>query len=228
MQWTKWRWLRLIFLAILVMILAKPYLAESNQQLPWLSSQENQPSYLLEPLNQVITPSALPTQEATTVTPVQVKLQLTPAATRRPTPIVFPEISNSSVLTAINQYRSDHQVHQLVEHASLCRYAEKRVQDLVAHGGLDEHAGFRADFADDKIPTQLEGYPGRTIGENLAYQYCINMQTEESFIANSAAALIEWCFDSSTKGHREAQLNPEFNNVCVRHQNGLFVVIFGD
>ena len=140
----------------------------------------------------------------------------------------FPYISNSSVLEALNQYRADHQVHQLVEHHSLCEYAEKRVADQIAFGGLDHHQGFTSDFVNGERPTQLQNYPGWTIGENLAYQHCRNMTTDQSFIAESAPALIEWCFDSSTAGHREAQLNTKFNNVCIRNQNGYFVIIFGD
>jgi hypothetical protein len=54
------------------------------------------------------------------------------------------------------------------------------------------------------------------------------MTTGESFIAETGTALIEWCFDSSTKGHREAQLSSVYKNVCVRHADGMFVVTFGD
>lgn len=140
----------------------------------------------------------------------------------------FPFISNTDVLLALNQYRADHHVHALVEEAHLCNYAEKRVGDQISFGGLDAHAGFKSDFENDQIPAQLEGYQGTTIGENLAYQHCKNMQTDDSFIAQTAAALIEWCFDSSTKGHREAQLNSAYNNVCVRNKDGYFVVIFGE
>ncbi len=146
-----------------------------------------------------------------------------------PKPLVFPPIADSEVVQALNQYRSSHNVHQLVEHQALCRYAEKRVADLVAFGGLDDHAGFKQDFADPERPPEiLKDYPGLRIGENLAYQHCKNMQTGDSFIAQTGAALIEWCFDSSTKGHREAQLDPRYNNVCVRHSQGYFVVEFGE
>ena len=141
----------------------------------------------------------------------------------------FPEVSNQSVVTALNEYRKAHGIHPLSEHPQLCAYAEKRVQDLVKKGGLDNHDGFRADFADpENLPSMIKDYPGATIGENLAYQNCINMKTNQSFMAETATALIEWCFDSSTKGHREAQLNPAYNNVCARHQDGYFVILFGE
>jgi uncharacterized protein YkwD len=145
------------------------------------------------------------------------------------TPIVFPEISNQSVLDALNTYRSVHGARQLSEHPNLCQYAEKRVQDLVAFGGLDNHEGFKRDFEDpENIPQSIRDYPGNQIAENLAYQYCKNMTTGDSFIAETGTALIEWCFDSSTAGHREAQLDNDFRNACVRQANNLYVIIFGN
>lgn len=144
-------------------------------------------------------------------------------------PLVFPPISNDDVLRAINSYRAAHAVHGLLTDNNLCEYAEKRVQDLVANGGLDNHEGFKKDFENyDNLPEPIKRYSGAGMGENLAYQYCKNMTTGESFIAQTGTALIEWCFDSSTAGHREAQLNPRFNAACVRNQNGYFVVIFGE
>lgn len=144
-------------------------------------------------------------------------------------PRSWPEVSDAEVIAALNAYRETHRVHPLNVHPSLCQYAEKRVQDLIAYGGLDNHDGFRKDFADQSnLPVGIREYPGGAIGENLAHQYCKNMTTGESFVAESGTALIEWCFDSSTKGHREAQLNAKFNNVCVRHGQGMYVVIFGE
>lgn len=143
--------------------------------------------------------------------------------------VVFPEISDASILEELNQYRSDHTVAQLVENQLLCQYAQKRVGDLVAYGGLDNHEGFKRDTADlTNLPDALQQYSGGVIGENLAYQHCRNMTTGDSFIASTPQQLIEWCFDSSTKGHREAQLNPNFTAACIRHSQGYFVVIFGE
>ncbi|NCN83152.1 MAG: CAP domain-containing protein [Candidatus Pacebacteria bacterium] len=142
---------------------------------------------------------------------------------------VFPEISDTAMTTALNEYRRAHGIPQLIENPLLCQYAQKRVGDLVAFGGLDGHAGFQKDFSDlNNLPEVIQQYPGGRIGENLAYQHCRNMTTGDGFVAETATALIEWCFDSSTKGHREAQLNPKFTATCTRHQDGLFVVIFGE
>ncbi len=156
----------------------------------------------------------------------------TPASTTSPPTVVapeFPVISNESVREALNSYRAVHGVASLSEHPNLCSYAEKRLSDLLAFGGLDNHAGFKKDFEDpEKIPEVIKQYPGESIGENLAYQFCRNMKTNEAFIAPHATALIEWCFDSSTKGHREAQLNAAYHNVCARNKDGYFVIIFGN
>lgn len=148
---------------------------------------------------------------------------------KAPTEIVFPNISNESVLSALNSYRQVHGAPPLKEHPNLCGYAEKRLSDLLAFGGLDNHEGFKKDFENpEKIPQIIKEYPGSNIGENLAYQFCRNMKTNEAFIAPHATALIEWCFDSSTKGHREAQLSTAYISACSRNKNGYFVIIFGD
>lgn len=139
------------------------------------------------------------------------------------------EIPDNEVIEALNSYRKSHGLYALKTHPLLCEYAEKRAQDLKKAGGLDGHAGFQKDFADqDNLPVGISDYPkGSKFTENLAHQYCKNMTTGESFVAQTGVALIEWCFDSSTKGHREAQLSNESENVCVRHADNMYVVIFG-
>ncbi len=140
------------------------------------------------------------------------------------------EIPDDEVINALNIYRQAHRLPDYKVNEHLCTYAEKRAQDLVAYGGLDAHAGFLRDSANpENSPVGLSEYPrGRQIGENLAYQSCRNMTTGDSFIAETGTALIEWCFDSSTKGHREAQLSRVYKNVCVRHADRMYVVIFGE
>lgn len=140
------------------------------------------------------------------------------------------EIPDNEVIDALNAYRKTHGLYEYRINEHLCTYAEKRARDLAAHGGLDAHAGFKSDFADpENPPVGISEYPrGRQIGENLAHQFCRNMTTGDSFVAETGTALIEWCFDSSTKGHREAQLSKVFRNVCVRHADRMYVVIFGE
>lgn len=145
------------------------------------------------------------------------------------TPLNYPVISNEEVFEALNIYRTAHSVPHLKEHEALCEYAEKRVQDLIAFGSLDNHEGFRRDFENpETLPESIKRYPGKTIGENLAHQHCKNMTTGESFIAETGISIIEWCFDSSTLGHKEAQRSREYSHACVRSGNNMFVVIFGD
>lgn len=139
------------------------------------------------------------------------------------------EIPDDEVLQALNDYRQAHGRSVLKTDEHLCTYAEKRAQDLERNGGLDNHAGFRADFEDpENPPAAIAAYDGYTFGENLAQQHCKNMTTGEGFVAETGTALIEWCFDSSTAGHREAQLSTEYTHACVRHRAGMYVVIFGD
>lgn len=160
-------------------------------------------------------------------TPVSVTISA-PSEVRREQPKRLEEFTDQEVLDALNQYRSTHKLHALQLNNNLCTYAEKRVQDLVAFGSLDGHAGFQADFEADDPPVGIRDYNGSTIGENLASQYCINGTTGETIFAEHPTQLIEWCFDSSQKGHREAQLSQEYRDVCVRHGDNMYVVIFGD
>jgi len=157
------------------------------------------------------------------------KPKTAPAVAPQTSQYHFPTITDTEVLEALNRYRRDHGIPQLIEHPMLCQYAEKRVRDQVVFGGLDHHEGFKKDFADlENLPESIKQYPGGRIGENLAYQNCKNMTTGDSFIAETGTALIEWCFDSSTMGHREAQLDAKFTASCTRHQDGYFVVLFGE
>lgn len=138
------------------------------------------------------------------------------------------EFSDYAVFTALNEYRQAHRAHALVENEHLCTYAEKRVQDLIAYGSLDGHKGFMEDFSKPEKPVGIRDYPGGRVGENLASQYCVNGTTGQPMYVENPTQLIEWCFDSSQRGHREAQLDTAYNNVCVRHGKNMYVVIFGE
>lgn len=139
------------------------------------------------------------------------------------------DIPDNEVFAALNSYRAQHQIPQLVEDKNLCLYAEKRATDLATYGSLDGHAGFKADFADlTSLPIGIRNYSGGSIGENLASQFCLNSTTKVPFTASTGTSLIEWCFDSSTSGHREAQLNPKYTAACIRHAANMYVVIFGE
>ena len=160
------------------------------------------------------------------VTPLSMDVAKTQVA--NPTPIPFPNVSSEEVFKALNDYRLSHDVPTLNENNYLCQYAQKRLIDQINFGSLDGHQGFKDDFADpESLPSPIIKYGGGKIAENLAYQNCRNMTTGDAFVAETGTALIEWCFDSSTAGHRDAQLSREFENACVRGSDGYFVVIFG-
>lgn len=171
---------------------------------------------LAQPTTARVSGTRQPANAAATTTPSQ-----TTSASR--------EIPDDEVVAALNTYRATHGLYPLQINSHLCEYAQKRVGDLIAFGSLDGHAGFKKDFEDlNSLPVGIRDYSGGSIGENLAHQHCKNMTTGDSFIATTGTALIEWCFDSSTKGHREAQLSTTFHNVCVRHGKSMYVVIFGE
>ena len=148
-----------------------------------------------------------------------------PAVSQQPKKLT--EFSDQAVIDALNAYRATHGVAQLRIDPHLCTYAAKRVRDLVAHGSLDNHEGFKADFEKEDPPVGIAEYGAGTIGENLASQYCINGTTGQTIYAEHPTQLVEWCFDSSQKGHREAQLSSTYRDVCVRHGDNMYVVIFG-
>lgn len=166
------------------------------------------------------TNNSLNTNTNSTIQPSQQIIYVTP------TQPVLREIPDQEVFDALNQYRAVHKVPQLVLNNNLCTYAQKRTQDLVENGGLDAHEGFKRDFENGNVPVGIKEYGGGRIGENLAHQYCY--RGVRQVIANTGTALIEWCFDSSTAGHREAQLDPQYTAACVRHQQNMYVVIFGE
>ncbi len=243
--WSKGRLIRLLIFVVIASILLPFFINDrmrgSQKQLVYytnLGSQTKTPDATASAdADLVVTPTIAKTTSQSQVNAqpqitTQPKTTTQPQITSQPkkvTPTRVPEFSDTDVLLALNNYRSTHQVHQLVEESHLCQYAESRVKDLVELGTLDSHAGFNADFADPlRLPQAIKDYPGSTIGEDLASQYCINMKTGQSFVATTPTALIEWCFDSSTKGHRESLLNNKFNNACVRHGQNMYVVILGD
>jgi len=244
-----WSWRRVIWLlvwlvvmSILTVLYIQDRTGQSPSWWPWVSQKKiNQTEWASTTAGELrpdmiaqsptLSPSGSPSGSllpnsrqavlSTEPTPIQAKNTATSP--------VFPFLSNSDILVELNTYRAGHKIPALVENQLLCQYAEKRVEDLIAYGGLDNHAGFTKDTENyEALPESLKSYPGGAIGENLAYQYCKNMTTGDSFIASTPQQLIEWCFDSSTRGHREAQLNPSYTAACVRNQQGYVVVIFGE
>lgn len=130
---------------------------------------------------------------------------------------------------ALQTYRDSHNVRKLELSEDVCRYARKRVQDHLDDFGtrpkeeyprqdkypLDAHEGFSLD-AESGYVFEVTGK--RAIAENLAYWPD----------ADYPNRVIEWGWDTSTEGHREAQLSEQYAFGCLTGQDGFYVAIFAD
>jgi hypothetical protein len=136
--------------------------------------------------------------------------------------------SEAELWQALVNYRKAHQRSDLIFDDNICQYARKRVRDHIDRFNqdkpedypvpskypLDAHAGFGAD-AESGYAFQVAGK--NRLAENLAYWPS----------ATYPHQVIEWGWDTSTEGHREAQLSNEYSHACISGQDGFFVAIFG-
>jgi hypothetical protein len=143
-------------------------------------------------------------------------------------PKVIKNFSEEELWQALVNYRHAHQRTDLLRDENLCQYARKRVQDHLSQYQtrspedypvpdkypLDAHEGFAAD-ADSGLAFEMAGK--NRLAENLAYWPG----------AEFANQIIEWGWDSSTEGHREAQLSENYSHACITGQDGFYVAIFG-
>lgn len=147
----------------------------------------------------------------------------------RPLPTPVPKnFSEAELWSALVDYRHAHQRPDIIKEESLCVYARKRVQDHLTGMAtkspsdypnpdkypLDSHTGFTED-ADTGYAFDVTGKSH--LAENLAY-----MPT-----AQYPHQIIEWGWDTSTEGHREAQLSTEWSHGCISGGGGFYVAIFG-
>jgi len=134
-----------------------------------------------------------------------------------PTPVV---ISETSLLNALNIYRSSHQRPALSSSESLCLYARERVQEhLIRYPDhhkdpLDSHLGFIRDTSDTNHAFELTGFS--YLIENLAFT--------PSLV--NPAQIIEWGWDSSLP-HRQGQLSEDITHACISGVHPFYVAIFG-
>jgi hypothetical protein len=147
----------------------------------------------------------------------------TPPPTSAPT-----FFSEDDLWLALTEYRQAHGKPGLGRDEKMCTYARKRVQehiDKMNHTAqseypnpdkypLDAHAGFSAD-ASSGYAFEVTGR--NQLAENLAYWPT----------AKSAAHIIEWGWDTSTEGHREAQLSDSWSHACISGNRGFYVAIYG-
>lgn len=160
-----------------------------------------------------------------------VPVVLSPQALKPPPKITAGKPKNfteSELWQALAEYRKAHGRTTLTLDEALCTYARKRLNDHLTlmdqkkpeeypvpeKYPLDAHTGFSAD-ADSGLAFDMAGKS--QLAENLAYWPD----------AQYPHQVIEWGWDSSTEGHREAQLSNDWTSGCISHQNGFYVAIFG-
>jgi len=128
---------------------------------------------------------------------------------------------------ALVDYRHAHTKSDLQQSDNLCAYASKRVAEHIEMYAnkpkadylnqdkypLDAHAGFSRDGQSGYL---FEATGFNMVAENLAYWPT----------AQAANQVIEWGWDTSTEGHKEAQLSEEYSHACIMGSDGFFVAIF--
>lgn len=128
----------------------------------------------------------------------------------------------------LTNYRRANVRNDLEISEKLCSYARKRIQDhfdmrestkedqypIPEKYPLDAHSGFKKD-GDSGYLFEATGFS--VVAENLAYWPS----------AQYPHHVIEWGWDLSTEGHREAQLSNEWTHGCISGKDGFYVAIFG-
>ena len=115
----------------------------------------------------------------------------------------------SSLLAVVNKFRNDNGVAFLNLSESLCRISEKRLEELIVQGNLDNHAGFDKYF---KGQTEFKG-----MGENLHW----------ANYSETAAEVVENGWEKSP-GHLANMLDSKWQYGCGRQAGTYFAsFIFG-
>lgn len=163
------------------------------------------------------------TQLNKTTTGVIKSTVYTPAPTKNPK-----NFSELDLWQALMNYRHSHTRSDLERDENLCVYARKRVEEHIKMYAstpkeaysrsdkypLDAHAGFERDGNSGELFTITDR---RVVAENLAYWPS----------AQYPHQVIEWGWDTSTEGHREAQLSEDYTHACIVGKEGFYVAIFG-
>lgn len=108
-----------------------------------------------------------------------------------------PRMSTTDELfDAMNSYRRAHNVQAITKNDLLCSIARNRANEQLARGDLDNHAGF-----DKYAQDQEEFYRmGEVLFGGVQPQYGVH--------------IVEYGWDRSLTGHKEAIQNPTWNHGC--------------
>ncbi|MBI2025816.1 MAG: hypothetical protein HYT06_00365, partial [Candidatus Levybacteria bacterium] len=121
-----------------------------------------------------------------------------------------PRMSTADELfTAMNDYRKSHNVQTLTKSDLLCGIAQNRASEQLANGDLDNHEGF------DKYAQNQNEFNrmGEVLFGGQQPQYGVH--------------IIEYGWDRSLTGHKEAIQNPVWNHGCGGIAGYFAVFIFG-
>lgn len=113
---------------------------------------------------------------------------------------------------ALNIYRSKKGVHGLNWDGNLGSYAQQRVTQLVANGGVDDHKGFREYIGNTENRKRL-GFYG--LGENASCGFRL-----------TGTHIIEWLFAGDAP-HENNQLDSNWTDVGIGVSNTCITLIFG-
>lgn len=151
-------------------------------------------------------------------------------STAKPTykPATVTNFSEEQLWQALVDYRHAHQKPDFIKDENLCVYARKRVEEHITNFKdkpkeeytnqdkypLDAHAGFARDAESGEV-FKITGM--HEVAENLAFWPTATYPNQ----------VIEWGWDTSTEGHREALLTDTYTHACLTGREGFYVAIFG-
>lgn len=122
------------------------------------------------------------------------------------------EATAQQIFQALNAYRTQFSVGQLVWNADLAAYAQSRAQYYVSLGKLDDHIGF-INFLNNEDGFQKLGFD--SVGENASLGFIL---TGTHLIGEVYAADAE---------HNANQLNPQWTEVGVGVSKNATDLVFG-
>jgi|GEM_PF-2523457 len=103
--------------------------------------------------------------------------------------------SKQELFDAVNSYRRSHNLNTLTSNSTICDIAQKRAQEQLDNGALDNHAGF-GKYGESQNEFSHLGevlYGGQPL---------------------SGVHIVEFGWDRSLTGHREALQNPSWQIGC--------------